>query len=57
MFWLINSKGYKNKRILSVEIFMVSYEIPIVDKYVNYIGDAEFETYIKRQCEDLARQS
>ena len=29
----------------------------MVDPYVNYISDAEFKKYIKRQCEDLAIQS
>ena len=28
-----------------------------VDTYVNYIRDAEFKKYIKRQCEDFAIQS
>ena len=56
-FWLINSNEYENKWILSVKNIMVSCGIPMVNTYVNYIGDAEFKKYIKRQCEDLAIQS
>ena len=36
---------------------LVNCGIPMVDTYVNYISDAEFKKYIKRQCEDLAIQS
>ena len=57
MFWLINSNKYENKWILRVKNILVSCGIPTVDTYVNYIGDAEFKKYIKRQCEDLAIQS
>ena len=56
MFWLINSNEYENKWILCVKIIMASCGIPIVDTCLNYIRDAEFKKYIKRQCEDLAIQ-
>ena len=58
MFWLNNSNEYENKWILSVKNIMVSCGIPMVDTlHQNYIRDAEFKKYIKRQCEDLAIQS
>ena len=57
MFWLINSNQYENKWILSMKNIMVNCGIPMVDTYENYIRDAEFKKYIKRQNEDLAIQS
>ena len=54
---LININEYDNKRISDVQIVLANCGIPMVDTYVNYISDAEFKMYIKRQCEDLAIQS
>ena len=43
MFWLINSNEHESKWILSVKNIMVSCGIPMVERYLNYIGDAEFK--------------
>ena len=36
---------------------MVSCGLPKVDFYVTYISEAEFKTYTKRQCKNLAIKS
>ena len=56
MYQLININECDNKWILGVKNILVSCGIPLVDTYVKYISNAEFQKYIKRRCENLAIQ-
>ena len=57
MFKWLNLSNYENKWLQGVKNILINCGIPTIENYVNYVNDNEFKNYIKRYCEDLAKQS
>ena len=57
LYSLTRLKNHETRWFLGVKNILINSGVPLIDNYISDIGDADFNRFITRQCEDLALHS